>query len=252
MISKKGPEDIEKIAKAGELLSAILDGLVAMASVGVTGKELDAYAMQEIKKAGAKPAFLGYGEPPFPGAICVSINAEVVHGLPRDIPFADGDIVGIDAGLWLDGVVVDSARTVGIGSISDENQHLIDVTKKALELGIAQAIIGNTTGDIGYAVQQYVESEDLEVVRALVGHGVGYDLHEDPQVPNFGTPGSGVKLEEGLVIAIEPMVTYTSPDVITADDGWSIVALSGKPAAHEEHTIVVTKNGPRILTTSHE
>ncbi|MCE9642791.1 MAG: type I methionyl aminopeptidase [Candidatus Andersenbacteria bacterium] len=250
MISKKSPEDIEKIARAGALLGSILDGLVAMANIGVTGKDLDAYAMQEIKKAGAKPAFLGYGEPPFPGAICVSVNAEVVHGLPRDIPFADGDIVGIDAGLWLDGVVVDSARTVGIGIASEENMHLMEVTKKALKIGIRQAVVGNTTGDIGHAIQQYVESEGLEVVRALVGHGVGYDLHEEPQVPNFGKAGTGTRLEEGLVIAIEPMVTFISPDVITADDGWSIVALSGKPSAHEEHTIAITKKGPRILTVS--
>ena len=250
MISKKSPEDIKKIARAGALLGSILDGLVAMANIGVTGKDLDAYAMQEIKKAGAKPAFLGYGEPPFPGAICVSVNAEVVHGLPRDIPFADGDIVGIDAGLWLDGVVVDSARTVGIGIVSEENMHLMEVTKKALKIGIRQAVVGNTTGDIGHAIQQYVESEGLEVVRDLVGHGVGYDLHEEPQVPNFGKAGTGTRLEEGLVIAIEPMVTCISPDVITADDGWSIVALSGKPSAHEEHTIAITKKGPRILTVS--
>ncbi|HSX25216.1 MAG TPA: type I methionyl aminopeptidase [Candidatus Andersenbacteria bacterium] len=252
MITKKSPEDIQKLARAGHLLGTILDELVARAVVGATGKELDQYAKDAMSAAGADPAFLGYGEPPFPGTICVSINAEVVHGIPRDIPFVNGDIVGIDAGLWLDGVIVDAARTVGIGEISEENKHLMSVTKKALEIGIAQADIGNTTGDIGHAIQTYVESEKLEVVRALVGHGVGYDLHEEPQVPNFGNAGSGVKLEEGMVIAIEPMVTYISPEVITAADGWSIVALSGKPSAHEEHTVAITKDGPIILTTSHE
>jgi len=250
MITKKSPKDIEKLARAGALLATILDGLVKRAIVGATGKDLDAYALHEMELAGAKPAFLGYGQPPFPGSICVSVNAEVVHGLPRDIPFITGDIVGIDAGLWLDGVVVDSARTVGIGTISKENEHLMSVTKRALEIGIQQAQVGNTTGDIGHAIQEYVESEELEVVRALVGHGVGYDLHEEPQVPNFGKAGSGTRLVEGIVIAIEPMVTFVSPEIMTASDGWSIVALSGKPSAHEEHTIAITKNGPRILTVA--
>jgi methionyl aminopeptidase len=248
MISKKSSEDIEKLAKAGALLGSLLDELTIRAVVGCTGKQLDDFAQKYISDNNATPAFLNYGEPPFPGAICVSVNAEIVHGIPRDIPFQEGDIVGIDAGLWLDDVVVDSARTVAIGEISEENKHIMAVTKKALEIGINKAVIGNTTGDIGHAIQEYVESEGLEVVRELVGHGVGYDLHEDPQVPNFGKAGSGTKLQEGLVIAIEPMVTFISPDVITADDGWSIVALSGKPSAHEEHTIAITKNGPRILT----
>ncbi|MEO6077754.1 MAG: type I methionyl aminopeptidase, partial [Candidatus Andersenbacteria bacterium] len=216
MISKKSPEDIEKLAKAGALLGSLLDELVARAVVGATGKDLDAFAQKYIADNNATPAFLNYGEPPFPGAICVSVNAEIVHGIPRDTPFQQGDIVGIDAGLWLDGVVVDSARSVGVGIVSEENNNLLQVTKKALEIGIEQAVIGNTTGDIGHAIQQYVEGNNLEVVRALVGHGVGYDLHEDPQVPNFGKAGSGTKLEEGLVIAIEPMVTFVSPDVITA------------------------------------
>lgn len=248
MIRKKSGDDITKLERAGKLLGQLLEKLVAMADVGVTGKELDTFAQQFIKDNGATPAFLNYGEPPFPGSICVSINAEVVHGIPKDIPFQEGDIVGIDAGLWFEGMVVDAARTVAIGQISEENKHLMDVTKKALELGIEQAVVGNTTGDIGHAVQQYVEDNGLEVVRALVGHGVGYDLHEEPQVPNFGRAGSGVKLEEGMVIAIEPMVTFVSPDVITAADGWSIVALSGKPAAHEENTIAITKGGPKIVT----
>ncbi len=243
-------EEIEKLAKAGALLSSILDTLTAKAVVGATGKELNALAEQMMNDAGATPVFLGYGDPAYPAAICVSVNDQVVHGIPSSTLFADGDIVSIDAGLSLDGLIVDSARTVAVGSVAPEYQRLVDVTKKALEIGISKAVIGNTTGDIGAAVQAYVEGEGFEVVRKLVGHGVGHELHEDPQVPNFGTAGTGAVLEEGMVIAIEPMVTIGNHDVTTAPDKWSIIAVSGKPAAHEEHTIAITKNGPQILTAT--
>lgn len=243
-------EEIEKLAKAGALLSSILDTLTAKAVVGATGKELNALAEQMMNDAGATPVFLGYGDPAYPASICVSVNDQVVHGIPSSTLFVDGDIVSIDAGLSLDGLIVDSARTVAVGSVTPECQRLVDVTKKALEIGISKAVIGNTTGDIGAAVQAYVEGEGFEVVRKLVGHGVGHELHEDPQVPNFGAAGTGAVLEEGMVIAIEPMVTIGNHDVTTAPDKWSIIAVSGKPAAHEEHTIAITKNGPKILTAT--
>lgn len=246
----KTPQEIEILTKAGALLGKILDELVRAAAIGVTGNDLDIIARRMMEDAGAIPVFLGYGNPPFPAVICVSVNEQVVHGIPSDVPFRSGDVVSIDAGISLDGMIVDSARTVGIGMLSKEHETLIRVTKHALELGIAQAVPGNTTGDIGHAVQEYVEGEGLEVVRALVGHGVGHKLHEEPQVPNFGRAGSGTPLQAGMVIAIEPMVTAENYDVETAEDGWSIVTAIGKYAAHEEHTIVIEETGPRILTAS--
>ncbi len=246
----KTPQEIETLAKAGALLGKILDTLALEAAVGVTGNDLNIIARRMMQDFGVSPVFLGYGNPPFPAAICVSVNNQVVHGIPTDIPFADGDVVSIDAGLSLEGMIVDSARTVGIGTLSSDHENLVRVTKRALDLGIAQALPGNTTGDIGHAVQEYAESEGFQVVRALVGHGVGHKLHEEPQVPNFGRAGSGTSLQAGMVIAIEPMVTSESYDVETSEDGWSIVTASGRYAAHEEHTVVITQEGPRILTVS--
>ncbi len=248
MVSLKTPQEIELLAEAGALLGKILTTLSEKVAIGVTGKELDTLAQEMIQDAGAIPVFLGYGKPPYPAAICISVNEQVVHGIPNDTPFQAGDIVSIDGGLSLHGLIVDSARTVGVGAVSNENSSLMKVTKRALEIGIAEARIGKRTGDIGYAIQSYIESNGFEVVRALVGHGVGYELHEEPQVPNFGVRGAGTLLAEGMVIAIEPMVTIDSPDVETSPDEWSIVAESGKAAAHEEHTIAITQEGPRILT----
>lgn len=248
MVSLKTPQEIELLAEAGALLGTILTTLSEKVAIGVTGKELDTIAQKMMEEAGATPVFLGYGNPPYPAAICVSVNDQVVHGIPNDIPFQAGDIVSIDGGLSLHGLIVDSARTVGVGAVSSENNSLMKVTKRALEIGIAEARVGKRTGDIGYAVQSYVESNGFQVVRALVGHGVGHELHEEPQVPNFGVRGAGTLLTEGMVIAIEPMVTIDSADVETSPDGWSIVAVSGKAAAHEEHTIAITTEGPRILT----
>ncbi|OGY31414.1 MAG: type I methionyl aminopeptidase [Candidatus Andersenbacteria bacterium RIFCSPHIGHO2_02_FULL_45_11] len=248
MIRKKTQEEIQRLAAAGHVLGGILDVLVATAAVGVTGNQLNTIAEKMIADAGAQPVFKGYGEPPFPASICISINQQVVHGIPNNVPFQEGDIVSIDAGLSLGGMIVDSARTVGVGAITDEYVRLLAVTKQALVVGIAQALPGSPVGNIGHAIQEYVEGEGFEVVRKLVGHGVGFELHEEPQVPNFGLAGLGPVLQEGMVIAIEPMVTIGSPDVDTADDGWGIVAISGKSAAHEEHTIAITKSGPVILT----
>lgn len=251
MVRLKSPQEIEILAEGGAILSSILDTLTTKTKAGATGKELDALSQQLIAQANCTPAFLNYapgGQVPFPAALCVSVNDALVHGLPNDVPFKEGDIVGLDLGLIHKGMYLDSARTVAVGAVSQEVQRLLDVTRESLALGIKAAQVGNTIGDIGYAVQHYVEGEGYSVIRQLVGHGVGYEVHEDPKVPNFGKPGSGLKLQEGLVIAIEPMVTKGDPLVGTAEDGWTVVTQTGAIAAHEEHTIAVTKAGPRILT----
>lgn len=251
MIRIKTPAEIELLATGGKILGDILAELVARAAVGMTGRQLDQLAQQMIAQAGTTPSFLGYaskGHPPFPAALCVSINDAVVHGLPNDIPLKEGNVVGLDLGLIYEGLYLDAARSVAVGKVSDEAGRLLQVTRESLVVGIAQARIGNTTGDIGSTIQQYVESRGLAVVRQLVGHGVGYAVHEEPPVPNFGKPGKGPKLVEGLVIAIEPMVTSGDPTVITAADDWTVITQNGALAAHEEHTVAITKDGPRILT----
>ncbi|HLD26050.1 MAG TPA: type I methionyl aminopeptidase [Candidatus Andersenbacteria bacterium] len=253
MIRLKSAQEIERLAVGGGKLATILDELVLAAQVGVTPRELDALARERIAAHGAVPAFLNYapdGRNPFPAALCVSVNDTVVHGLPDDMPLREGDVVGLDLGIVYDGLYLDSARTVGVGAVSDEAAHLMRVTRQALQLGINQARVGNTTGDIGAAVQQYVENEGLNVVTALVGHGVGFAVHEEPKVPNYGEPGEGEELVEGLVIAIEPMVTIGKATVKTGPDGWGIMTKTGKLSAHEEHTVAITAAGPRVLTTS--
>jgi methionyl aminopeptidase len=251
MISLKTKEEIEKLAKGGAILAAALEELKRQAKVGMTGKQLDMMARQFLADHDTKPAFLGYGPrggTPFPAALCVSVNDGVVHGLPNDTPLKDGDVVKLDLGLIYDGLYVDSARTVVIGVPTDEVKRLLQATHEALMLGIAQAKIGHTTGDIGAAIQEFLDYEGLGIVRQLVGHGVGHAVHEEPQVPNFGKYGKGVKLEEGLVIAIEPMVTLGGDAVYTDKDGWTVRTADGSLAAHEEHTVAVTADGPRILT----
>ena len=253
-IKLKSPEDIERLAEGGAILARILDELEERAVVGAIPQELDQLAQQRIKEAGCTPAFLNYApgnHEPFPAALCLSVNAGIVHGLPGDTPLADGDLVGLDLGLvYQDAYYLDSARSKVVGTGSPETNELIAVTKKSLELGIGQAVPGSTTGDIGHAVQQYVEGEGFSVITQLVGHGVGFEVHEPPQVPNYGRPGTGDTLEEGLVIAIEPMVTTGDPAVTTGDDGWTVAVASGAVGAHQEHTVAVTAAGPRILTQS--
>lgn len=251
MVRRKSKAEIETLAAGGRLLGELLNRLVAEVKPGVTGKQLDQLAQQWIKEAGAKPSFLGYGSgdgKPFPAALCVSVNDAVVHGLPNDKPLKAGDIVGLDLGIIYKNLYLDAARTVAVGKISDDAEQLLLVTREALRLGIAAAKLGNTIGDIGWAVQEYVEAEGYGVVRQLVGHGVGYAVHEEPQVPNFGVAGKGLKLEEGLVIAIEPMVTAGNPLVSTAADGWTVVTKDRSLSAHEEDTVAITASGPRVLT----
>lgn len=251
MIRLKSPEDIAALAEGGKLLAEVVDEVLGMVAPGVTGAELDARAQEMIKEVGGRPAFLGYGpkgHDPFPAALCISINEGVVHGVPLDTPFEEGDVIGIDCGLVYKDLYTDHARTVIAGEGSDEANRLLSVTRESLKLGIAQAQVGNTTGDIGEVVQKYIEDQGYGVVRQLVGHGVGYAVHEPPNVPNFGVAGSGEKLKEGLVIAIEPMVTVGDPAVGTAADGWTIETDDKSLAAHEEHTVAVTAEGPKVLT----
>ncbi|MBI3255568.1 MAG: type I methionyl aminopeptidase [Candidatus Andersenbacteria bacterium] len=251
MISLKNEVEIKLLGEGGAILAQVLEVLAKEAAVGMTGTQLDVRARELLESHGTKPSFLGYGSkghPPFPAALCVSVNDGVVHGLPNDIPFKDGDVVKLDLGLIYKGMYLDSAHTVLVGTPSIEAKKLSDVTREALKIGIEAAQYGNTTGDIGQAVQTYVEDQGFGVVRQLVGHGVGHAVHEEPSVPNFGKAGKGVKLEIGLVIAIEPMVTAGNPAVVTASDGWTVKTGDGSLAAHEEHTVAITKDGPVILT----
>jgi methionyl aminopeptidase len=240
------------MAAAGSALAECIDILRSEVREGVTTLELDAIAEEAVRSRGGTPAFLGYpggpDVPPFPGTICASLNDEVVHGIPGPARLQDGDILSVDIGLILDGWVADTARTFPVGSITAGAARLISVTETALARGVEQARPGNHVGDIGHAVQTEVEAAGYSVVRALVGHGVGRTMHEEPQVPNFGEPGVGPVLEPGIVIAIEPMVNVGSHDVTVDPDGWTIRTADQSLSAHAEHTVAVTDEGPRILT----
>lgn len=251
MVRPKSPAEIEILSQGGAILASILDELSRETQVGADGVQLDRRARDLIEKYSAQPSFLGYappGQPGFPAALCVSVNQAVVHGLPTREPFKEGDIVGLDLGIRYKGMFLDSARTVPVGTISPKARRLLTATKSALAAGIGAAQVANTVGDIGAAVQRCVEDQGFSVVRQLVGHGVGYAVHEDPKVPNYGVKGRGLKLKAGLVLAIEPMVTVGDPAVTTAQDGWTVITADGGLAAHEEHTVAILPEGPRILT----
>jgi methionyl aminopeptidase len=250
MIVRKTPEQIDKMAAAGQILVRCLRMLAAKARAGVTTKELDTAAEKFIRSQGAEPAFKGYRG--FPGSICASPNSMVVHGIPGPYELKRGDVLSIDVGVIKDGWVADAAITVPIGSVSPEARKLLDVSKAALFAGAEQMLPGNHLGDVSAAIQRAVEIEGLSIIRTLVGHGIGRDMHEDPQVPNFGEPGKGPELEEGTVLAIEPMVNAGGPLVRMGEDGWAVYSQDGSLAAHFEFTIAVTANGPRILTPWHE
>ena len=240
------------MAASGALLAGTLEAISRAAAPGVTTAELDEMAEEALRAGGGIPAFKGYqpggGVRPFPGTICASVNDEVVHGIPGPYVLGEGDIIAIDIGVVLDGWVADTARTVAIGEISDESTRLLGATRASLEAGIAAVRPGGHVGDIGEAVQGVVEAAGFAVIRSLVGHGVGRSMHEEPQVPNFGAAGTGVVLEEGVVIAIEPMVNVGGPDVGLTEDGWTVTTRDGSRSAHFEHTVAVTATGPRILT----
>ena len=242
----KKPEEIEKMRVAGKILGECLAHLASITRPGLTALQLDEAADTFIRDHGCVPGFLGYYG--YPKSLCVSINDEVVHGIPRERVIEDGDLVSLDCGLILDGWWADSGLSVAAGTPSDEVAKLLRVTERALELGIAQAKPGNHLGDIGHAVQTYVESEGFSVVRQYVGHGIGRNMHEAPQVPNYGTQGSGNLIKPGLVIAIEPMVNAGGPDCRTLDDEWTVVTVDGRLSCYFEHTVAVTENGPEVLT----
>ncbi len=246
MISLKSPREIELMRRSGKITSTVLTTLMKAVRPGMATSELDRMAEEGIRQAGGAPTFKGYNG--FPGSICASVNDEVVHGIPGPRVLREGDLLSIDIGTTLDGYVSDSAVTIPVGKISDEAQRLLDVTQECLTIGIAQMQAGKRVGDIGAAVQTYAERHGYGVVRELVGHGVGRAMHEEPQVPNYGEPGTGIELRPGLVLAIEPMITQGGPRIRVLGDGWTVVTADGKLAAHFEHTIAVTENGPRILT----
>lgn len=246
MIVIKSRTEIDKMRSAGRMVAEILQMLGEKVRPGITTLELDQFAEQQCLKWKARPAFKGYGG--FPFTICASPNNQVVHGFANNKPLVDGDIISIDFGLVADGFYGDSAVTVPVGEISQETQRLLQVTKESLECGINAALVGGHLSDISSAVQSRVERDGFSVVRDFVGHGIGRQLHEDPQVPNFGAPGRGPRLKAGMTIAIEPMVNAGAPDVKILDDGWTAVTVDGRMSAHFEHSIVITENGPEILT----
>ncbi|OGY92768.1 MAG: type I methionyl aminopeptidase [Candidatus Komeilibacteria bacterium RIFCSPLOWO2_01_FULL_53_11] len=244
----KTQEEIRIIAEGGKLLGAILEDVVSRIREEVTGHELAEFAARRMQEAGGKPAFVGYGTPPYPAALCVSLNNCVVHGIPSDYAFQPGDIISLDIGMIYQGLYTDMARTVSLEPITQRERELIDTASQALDVGISEIRPGNTTGDIGYAIQQYVEGKGFGVVRDLAGHGVGHALHEKPEITNFGTRRSGTKLKTGMVLAVEPMITLGDWHVRIARDGWSVMTADGSKAAHAEDTIVVTDSGYEILT----
>jgi methionyl aminopeptidase len=246
-IELKTKEEIIKIRKSAQIVKKVLEKLKTIARAGIATLEFDLVAMEELKKYGAKPAFLGYQG--FPKSVCISINNEVVHGIPSDKRILkDGDIVSIDFGVEYDGYFGDAALTVPVGKISNTAKKLIDVTEKALYEGIKNAKVGNKLYDISASIQEYVEKNGFSVVRDYVGHGIGKKLHEEPMVPNFGERGTGPVLKEGMVFAIEPMVNEKGFEVKVLDNGWTVVTVDNGLSAHFEHTIAITKNGPEILS----
>jgi methionyl aminopeptidase len=248
MIVLKTKSELEKMRAAGRVVARALRSMSEAIVPGkTTPRELDALAERIVREAGGVPSFLGYRG--FPNSVCISVNEAVVHGIPGDVPLEEGDIVGLDLGVYLDGWHADSAWTYPVGTVAPEAQRLLNVTRESLFQGIAKARVGNRIGDIAAAVQKYVESNGYSIVRDLVGHGIGRSIHEEPSVPNFGKPGSGPVLKEGMTICIEPMVNQGGYKVKTLKDNWTLVAADGKYSAHFEHTVAITRDGPVILTS---
>lgn len=246
MIIRKGAAEIDRMARAGELVAATIAHVGDRLQPGVTTVELDRVADRFVREHGGVPTSQGYKG--YPAAICISPNDMIVHGIPGAYRIEEGDIVTIDVGVTLDGAIADSAYTFGVGEIDAEAQRLLDTCQEALAAGVEQARPGNRIGDVSHAIQEVVEGGGFSVVRSLVGHGVGRYYHEDPHVPNFGAPGRGPRLAEGMTIAIEPMITAGGPDAYLHDDGWSISSADGSLAAHFEHTVAITDDRARILT----
>ena len=249
-INLKTPDQIEQMAAAGVIQARCLKMLASKCRPGVTTAELDEAAERFISSQGAIPSFKGYRG--FPGSICASPNSMVVHGIPGPHELKRGDIVSLDVGVTYDGWVADAAITVPVGPVTPEARRLLDTTRRSLFDGIAEARPGNRLGDVSAAIQRTVELDGLAVIRSLVGHGIGRDMHEDPQIPNFGEPGRGPLLEPGMVLAIEPMVNVGTDQVRVGDDNWAVYSQDGSLAAHFEFTVAVTEDGPRVLTPWHE
>ncbi len=249
-VTIKRPSEIDRMRGAGAILAGILQVLHAELRAGVTTGDLDAIAERMIRDAGATPSFKGYGaNPPFPGSICASVNDEVVHGIPSPRRrVADGDVVSIDIGCILDGWHADCARTWLVGSAPRKVGELVDATRRGMEAGIAAARPGQRLGDVGHAIESVAREHGYGIVRPFVGHGIGRSMHEDPQVPNYGTPGIGLQIEAGMCFAIEPMFNLGGDDVYVADDNWTVRTADGSLSAHFENTIAVTNAGPEVLT----
>ncbi len=250
MIVKKSPAEIDKMAAAGAVLVKTMDLLAGKVRAGMTTLELDRAAERFIRSQGATPAFKGYRG--FPGSICASPNHMVVHGIPGKFKLKRGDVLSVDIGVVLDGWVADAARTFAVGEVSPVASKLLEVTEGSLLQAVDRCRPGNRLGDVSHAIQEHVEAGGFSIVRSLVGHGIGRSMHEEPQIPNYGPPGKGVPLEEGMVLAVEPMVTAGRHMVRMGDDGWAIYSKDGSLAAHFEFTIAITAHGPRILTPWHE
>ncbi len=246
MIVRKTPYEISLMRRAGDRLARVTEQLQAACVAGTTADELDQLADRLIRDWGARPGFLGYGG--YKKSICVSINEVAVHGIPSKRKIKDGDLVSLDLGLVLDGFWADMGCTILVGDVSPEAARLKRVTDECLDEAIAAARPGGRLGDIGNAVQRHAEAAGFSVIRQFVGHGIGREMHEDPQVPNVGVPGTGPELKPGTTLAIEPMINQGGPDVITADDGWTVSTADGKLSSYKEHTVAITADGPVILT----
>ena len=248
MINCKSHAELDKMRRSGIILRQVLDTVKAMVAPGVSTMDLERVAEEKIRELGAKPAFKGYYD--YPCVLCTSVNNEIIHGIPSEKRILkEGDILSIDCGVVLDGYYSDSALTVPVGNtLAPELKKLLEVTEVSLRKAIAEVKLGKTLGDIGAAVQEYVESNGFSVVREFVGHGIGTRMHEEPQVPNYGIRGHGTRLREGMVLAIEPMVNVGKPGARVLDDKWTAVTEDGSYSAHFEHTVAVTRNGPRVLT----
>ncbi|GAL84121.1 methionine aminopeptidase [Sporocytophaga myxococcoides] len=247
MIYYKTEEEIDLIKKSGDLLGRVHGEIAKAIKIGVTTQELDDLAYNFIISGGGVPSFKGYNG--FPYTLCISVNEQVVHGFPGKYALKEGDVISVDCGVNLGGYHSDSAYTYGIGKVSEDVRQLLEFTKQSLYLGIEEAVVGKRTGDIGFSIQNFVESKGYSVVRELVGHGVGKKLHEGPEVPNYGKRGKGVKLEEGMVIAIEPMINLGKKEIVQEEDGWTIRTKDRKPSAHFEHTVAIRKGKAEVLTT---